>query len=160
MLANHKSLGGIQGTFDSYLCLRSLKTLALRMRAHEENATAVAAWLEARRDVDWVAYPGLESHPQHELACRQTSGHGGMLSVSVTGGLEQARRIMSRVKVFTLAESLGGVESLIEHPGLMTHASLSPEQQQAVGITEGLLRLSVGIECRDDLLEDLEQAFA
>lgn len=154
----HRSLGGIQSAFDSYLCLRSLKTLAVRMRAHEDNATAVARFLETHPAVDWVAYPGLESHPQHELACRQTSGHGGMLSISVSGGLEAARRVMSKVQIFTLAESLGGVESLIEHPGLMTHASLSKEQQRKVGISDGLLRLSIGIETEADLLGDLEQA--
>jgi cystathionine gamma-lyase len=154
----HRSLGGIQGAFDSYLCLRSLKTLAVRMRAHEDNAMAIARFLEPHPAVEWVAYPGLESHPQHELACRQTSGHGGMLSMSVRGGLETARRVMSKVRVFTLAESLGGVESLIEHPGLMTHASLSEEQQRKVGISDGLLRLSVGIETQADLLADLEQA--
>jgi len=156
----HRSMGGIQSTFDSYLCLRSLKTLAVRMRAHEDNAHAVAHFLESHPKVDWVAYPGLASHPQHELACRQTSGHGGMLSLQVSGGLEAARRILSRVRVFTLAESLGGVESLIEHPGLMTHASLSAEKQREVGITDGLLRLSVGIETAADLLADLEQALA
>jgi cystathionine gamma-lyase len=154
----HRSIGGIQSTFDSYLCMRSVKTLAVRMRAHEDNATAVAQFLEAHPAIDWVAYPGLTSHPQHELACRQTSGHGGMLSISVKGGLEAARRVMARVQVFTLAESLGGVESLIEHRGLMTHASLSREQQRKVGITDGLLRLSVGIETQADLLADLEQA--
>lgn len=154
----HRSLGGIQSAFDSYLCLRSLKTLAVRMRAHEDNATAVARFLETHPAVEWVAYPGLESHPQHELACRQTSGHGGMLSISVNGGLEAARRVMSKVQIFTLAESLGGVESLIEHPGLMTHASLSKEQQRKVGISDGLLRLSIGIETQSDLLGDLEQA--
>ena len=154
----HRSLGGIQGAFDSYLCLRSLKTLAVRMRAHEDNATAVARYLETHPAVEWVAYPGLESHPQHELACRQTSGHGGMLSICVSGGLEAARRVMSKVQIFTLAESLGGVESLIEHPGLMTHASLSKEQQRKVGISDGLLRLSIGIETQADLLSDLEQA--
>jgi cystathionine gamma-lyase len=156
----HRSMGGIQSTFDSYLCMRSLKTLAVRMRAHQENAFAVARFLEAHPAVAWVAYPGLESHPQHQLACRQTSGHGGMLSLEVKGGLAKARDIMARVKVFTLAESLGGVESLIEHPGLMTHASLTPEKQQEVGITEGLLRLSVGIETVDDLLADLDVALA
>jgi len=156
----HRSMGGIQSAFDSYLCLRSLKTLAVRMRAHEENAMAIAEWLQEHPAVEWVAYPGLASHPQHALACRQTSGHGGMLSLSLAGGLDAARRVLSRVRVFTLAESLGGVESLIEHPGLMTHASLSAEKQREVGITGGLLRLSVGIESRDDLLRDLEQALA
>jgi cystathionine gamma-lyase len=153
-----KSMGAIQSTFDSYLCLRSVKTLALRMRAHEANAMAVARYLESHRKVASVAYPGLPGHPQHALACRQTSGHGGMLAVTLKGGLDAARRVLSRVRVFTLAESLGGVESLIEHPGLMTHASLSVERQREVGIAPGLLRLSVGIETGADLIRDLEQA--
>lgn len=154
----NRSMGGIQSAFDSYLCLRSLKTLAVRMRAHEDNAQAVARFLEAHSKVEWVAYPGLQSHPQHELATRQTTGHGGMLSINLCGGLEAARVLMANVKVFTLAESLGGVESLVEHPGLMTHASLSAEKQREVGITPGLLRLSVGIESEKDLLRDLDRA--
>jgi cystathionine gamma-lyase len=154
----NRSMGGIQSTFDSYLCLRSLKTLAIRMQAHEANAAAIARFLEAHPKVKTVAYPGLASHPQHELAGRQASGYGGMLSVELKGGLEAARAVMANVSVFTLAESLGGVESLIEHPGLMTHASLSAEKQAEVGITAGLLRLSVGIETQDDLLKDLERA--
>jgi cystathionine gamma-lyase len=154
----NKSMGGIQSAFDSYLCLRSLKTLAVRMRAHEDNAHAVAGFLEAHSKVEWVAYPGLQSHPQHELARRQTTGHGGMLSINLHGGLDAARVLMANVRVFTLAESLGGVESLVEHPGLMTHASLSAEKQQEVGITPGLLRLSVGIESERDLIRDLDRA--
>jgi len=156
----NKSMGGIQSTFDAYLCLRSLKTLAIRMRAHESNAMAVATYLDDHPKVDWVAYPGLASHPQHELAVRQSDGHGGMMSISVSGGLEAARRVLASVSVFTLAESLGGVESLIEHPGLMTHASLSAEKQAEVGITPGLLRLSIGIESESDLIRDLESALA
>ena len=156
----NKSMGGIQSTFDSYLCLRSLKTLAVRMRAHESNAMALARFLEAHPKVARVAYPGLESHLQHALARRQAGGFGGMLSVELAGGLEAARAVMANVTVFTLAESLGGVESLIEHPGLMTHASLSPEKQAEVGITPGLLRLSVGIESEADLLRDLDRALA
>ncbi len=154
------TLGGIQSTFDAYLCLRSLKTLAVRMRAHEHNAHAVARFLEAHPAVDWVAYPGLPSHPQHALACRQTSGHGGMLSFRVRGGLDAARRLLERVRVFSLAESLGGVESLIEHPALMTHASMPAEKRAALGIDDGLIRLSVGIETADDLLADLDQALS
>ncbi|HEY5645606.1 MAG TPA: PLP-dependent aspartate aminotransferase family protein [Pseudomonadales bacterium] len=156
----HKSMGGIQSTFDSYLCLRSLKTLAVRMRTHEANAMAVAEFLDAHPKVASVAYPGLSSHPQHELAKRQAGGFGGMLSVTLAGGLAAARRVMAEVKVFTLAESLGGVESLIEHPGLMTHASLSPERQAEIGISPGLLRLSVGIETEADLIRDLDRALA
>ncbi|MEZ5560644.1 MAG: PLP-dependent aspartate aminotransferase family protein [Pseudomonadales bacterium] len=152
------AMGGIQSPFDAYLCLRSLKTLALRMQAHERNAFAVARLLEAHPKVEWVAYPGLPSHPQHDLARAQTSGHGGMLAFSVAGGLAAARALLQSVKVFSLAESLGGVESLIEHPGLMTHASVPAAQREAVGITDGLIRLSVGIETEQDLLADLSRA--
>ena len=130
------------------------------MQAHAANAMAVARFLEAHPKVASVAYPGLKSHPQHELARRQASGFGGMVSVELAGGLDAARQVMAGVRVFTLAESLGGVESLIEHPGLMTHASLTPEKQAEVGITPGLLRLSVGIETEADLIADLEQALA
>lgn len=156
----NKSMGGIQSTFDSWLCLRSLKTLAVRMRAHESNAMAVARFLEAHPKVESVAYPGLPSHPQHALAKRQASGFGGMLSITLAGGLAAAKRVMAGVSVFTLAESLGGVESLIEHPGLMTHASLSAEKQAEIGISPGLLRLSVGIESEADLIRDLDRALA
>ena len=154
------TLGGIQSTFDAYLCLRSLKTLAVRMRAHEHNALAIARFLESHPAVEWVAYPGLPSHPQHALACRQTSGHGGMLAFRVRGGLPAARVLLESVRVFTLAESLGGVESLIEHPALMTHASMPAEKRAALGIDDGLIRLSVGIETLADLLADLDQALA
>jgi cystathionine gamma-lyase len=154
------TIGGIQSTFDAYLCLRSLKTLAVRMQAHERNAQAIAEFLEQHDAVSWVAYPGLPSHPQHELACRQASGHGGMLSFRVHGGLPAARRLLERVQVFALAESLGGVESLIEHPALMTHASVPPAQREALGIDDSLIRLSVGIETLDDLLADLTQALS
>jgi cystathionine gamma-lyase len=156
----NKTMGGIQSTFDSYLCLRSLKTLAVRMQAHEHNAMAIAAMLEAHPKVAQVAYPGLASHPQHELASTQASGFGGMLSFTVKGGLAQARRLLGAVTVHTLAESLGGVESLIEHPALMTHASLPPEHLAALGISAGLIRLSVGIESAADLLDDLQSALA
>ncbi|HEX7037669.1 MAG TPA: PLP-dependent aspartate aminotransferase family protein [Pseudomonadales bacterium] len=154
------TLGGIQSAFDAYLCLRSLKTLAIRMQAHERNALAVARFLENHPAVEWIAYPGLPSHPQHELALRQTSGHGGMLSFRVRGGLPPARRLLERVRIFQLAESLGGVESLIEHPALMTHASVPAEQRARLGIDDGLIRLSVGIETTDDLIDDLAQALA
>lgn len=154
------AMGGIQSTFDAYLCLRSLKTLAVRMQAHERNAFAVARFLEAHPKIEWVAYPGLESHPQHALACRQTSGHGGMLAFRVRGGLPVARRLLENVRVFSLAESLGGVESLIEHPALMTHASMPVANRLALGIDDGLIRLSVGIETEADLLRDLDQALA
>jgi len=154
------TLGGIQSAFDAWLCLRSVKTLAVRMRAHEHNAMAVAAFLEGHPTVEWIAYPGLPSHPQHALALRQASGHGGMLSFRVGGGLETARGVLERVRLFSLAESLGGVESLIEHPALMTHASLPAEHRARLGIDDGLIRLSVGIETLDDLIADLDQALS
>ena len=155
-LAN--ALGGVQSTFDSYLCLRSLKTLAVRMQAHEANALQIASFLEAHRCVDRVIYPGLPSHPQHDLAARQMSGYGGMLAVYLKGDLETARRVLSGVELFTLAESLGGVESLIEHPAIMTHASVDEAQRRAIGIDDTLLRISVGIESVDDLIDDLDRA--
>jgi len=154
------ALGGIQSTFDAYLCMRSVKTLAVRMRAHEANAFAVARFLESHPGIETVAFPGLPSHPQHDLACRQTSGHGGMLSFRVRGGLGASRRLLETVRVFSLAESLGGVESLIEHPALMTHASVPRAQREALGIDDGLIRLSVGIETVDDLIADLDRALA
>ena len=155
-LAN--ALGGVQSTFDSYLCLRSLKTLAVRMREHEANARQIASFLEAHQCVDRVIYPGLRSHPQHDLAARQMSGYGGMLAVYLKGDLETARRVLSGVELFTLAESLGGVESLIEHPAIMTHASVDEAQRRAIGIDDTLLRISVGIESVDDLIDDLDRA--
>jgi cystathionine gamma-lyase len=157
-LAN--ALGGVQSTFDSYLCLRSLKTLAVRMREHEANALAVAGFLEAHRQVDRVIYPGLPSHPQYDLATRQMSGYGGMLAVYLKGDLETARKVLGSVELFTLAESLGGVESLIEHPAIMTHASVDEAQRRAIGIDDTLLRISVGIESVADLIDDLDRALA
>ena len=142
------------------ICLRSLKTLAVRMQAHECNAMAMAAMLEAHPQVQHVSYPGLASHPQHQLASTQASGFGGMLSFTIKGGLDEVRRFLAAVSVHTLAESLGGVESLIEHPALMTHASLAPEHLATLGITDGLLRLSVGIESEADLLDDMRTALA
>ena len=152
------AIGGIQATFDAYLCLRSLKTLAVRMQAHETNAQGVAEHLEAHRKVSRVVYPGLASCSQHELACRQMSGFGGMVAVELNGGLAEARRFLEAVQVFTLAESLGGVESLIEHPAIMTHASVPKSVREGLGISDTLIRLSVGIETLDDLLADLDQA--
>ncbi len=155
-LAN--AIGGIQATFDSYLCLRSIKTLAIRMRAHEANAIAIANALDEHPKVRRVMFPGLQSDPQHALACRQMSGFGGMVSIELEGGLEEARRFLEAVEVFTLAESLGGVESLIEHPAIMTHASMPADVRTGLGISDSLIRLSVGIETTDDLLADLSQA--
>jgi cystathionine gamma-lyase len=155
------AVGGVPGPFDSWLVLRGLKTLALRMRQHSANALQVACFLEQHTSIKRVYYPGLPSHPQHELAKRQmVGGFGGMLSFEVHGGVEAAREVARRTRLFTLAESLGGVESLIELPALMTHASLPAERRAEVGIDDGLIRLSVGIEEADDLVADLEQALA
>lgn len=152
------SMGGIGSAFDAFLCLRSLKTLPLRMEAHQKNASAIATWLEAHPKVEKVLYPGLPSHPQHALAREQMSGFGGMITMYIKGGLEAARTFLESVNVFALAESLGGVESLIEHPAIMTHASVPPENRRALGIDDSLIRLSVGIEDLRDLTMDLEQA--
>lgn len=154
------AVGGVPGPFDAWLTLRGVKTLAIRMRQHFENAKVVAAWLERHPKVQKVYYPWLESHPQHALARRQMSGMSGMISFDIRGGLPAARRFLETVEVFTLAESLGGVESLIEHPAIMTHASIPKEIREAIGLTDGLVRLSVGIEHVDDLIADLDKALA
>ena len=154
------AIGGVQSAFDAYLCLRSLKTLAIRMQAHARNALAVARFLDAHDRVRRTIYPGLESHPQHALACRQMTGFGGMASMELAGGLEGAKRFIERLALFTLAESLGGVESLVEHPATMTHVSLPAERRRHLGIDDSLIRLSVGIEAQADLLDDLDQALA
>jgi cystathionine gamma-lyase len=150
--------GAVPGPMDAWLTLRGTKTLALRMRAHDANGRAVAQWLADRVGAERVFYPGLPSHPQHALAQRQMRGFGGMVSVE-TGSREHADRIVRRFRLFTLAESLGGVESLVCQPAGMTHASIEPARRLEIGITDGLLRLSVGVEDIEDLLEDLEQAF-
>jgi cystathionine gamma-lyase len=152
------AVGAIQGPFDSFLALRGLKTLALRMERHCANALKIARWLEARSEVERVIYPGLESHPQHALAKKQMAAFGGIVTVILKRDLAGTKRFLERVQLFTLAESLGGVESLIEHPAIMTHASIPPEQRDALGISDSLVRLSCGIEDADDLLSDLEQA--
>jgi cystathionine gamma-lyase len=149
--------GAIPGPFDCWLALRGTKTLHLRMKAHNENGLALAEWLERHDGVERVHYPGLASHPQHELALRQMSGFTGMISLDV-GSLERARRLVEGVRIFALAESLGGVESLIGHPATMTHASVPEERRRRIGVTEGLVRLSCGVEDAADLLDDLEQA--
>ncbi|MEQ8356780.1 MAG: PLP-dependent aspartate aminotransferase family protein [Kiloniellaceae bacterium] len=156
----HNAVGAIQGPFDSFLALRGLKTLALRMERHCTNAMAVAEYLEGHPKVEKVLYPGLPSHPQHRLADQQMDAPGGMITAFLQGGLDDARRFLERVEVFALAESLGGVESLIEHPAIMTHASIPPENRAALGISDGLVRLSVGIEGEDDLIADLQNALA
>ncbi|QYR52742.1 cystathionine gamma-synthase [Lysobacter soyae] len=154
------SIGGVQGPFDSFLALRGLKTLHLRMKAHCENAMAIAEMLEKHPNVEKVLYPGLPSHPQHALAKSQMDGFGGMVSVYVKGGLPEASRFCERLELFTLAESLGGVESLVNHPAVMTHASVPSERRAALGISDNLVRLSVGVESVDDLSADLFQALS
>jgi cystathionine gamma-lyase len=152
------SLGPITGAFDSYLILRSLKTLAVRMERHCTNAMALANHFENHKDISEVIYPGLANHPQHDLAAKQMNGFGGIISMNISGGLEKSKTFLEKTKIFALAESLGGVESLIEHPALMTHASLPKNRREAIGITDGLVRLSVGLESLDDLIDDIEQA--
>lgn len=154
------AIGGVPSPFDCFLVLRGIKTLALRMQRHQENAFDVANFLCQKKDVSWVRYPGLKSHPQHDLAKRQMSGFGGMVSFELKGGLEAARKFVRGTRLFALAESLGGVESLCDHPAIMTHASVPPEERAKLGVSDGLLRLSVGIESSDDLLADLEAGFA
>ena len=151
--------GAVPGPFDSWLALRGTKTLHLRMPAHDRNGRRIAVWLAEKMGHENVIYPGLESHPQHELAKRQMTGFGGMISVEL-GTKEHANEVLKKFRVFSLAESLGGVESLISHPASMTHASVPAERRAQLGITEGLVRLSCGVEDLDDLLGDVEQAFA
>ena len=155
---NLNSAGAVPGPMDSWLTLRGTKTLALRMRQHDANGRKVADWLANKVGEKNVFYPGLASHPQHELAKRQMRGFGGMVSVE-TGSKENANKVVSRVKVFTLAESLGGVESLVCQPAGMTHASIEPARRLEIGITDGLIRFSCGVEDVEDLIDDLEQAF-
>ena len=154
------SVGAIQGPFDSFLVLRGIKTLALRVERSSANALLLASWLEQQPQVAKVYYPGLESHPQHALARHQMHGYGGIVSIDLDTDVDGARRFLEACEVFTLAESLGGVESLIEHPALMTHASIPPERRAELGIGDGLIRLSVGIEHVDDQREDLRRALA
>ena len=152
------SIGAITSPFDCFMVLRGVKTLSVRMARHCESARELATWLEGRPEVDRVIFPGLSSHPQHELAKRQMRDFGGMISVVVRGGLKAARQLLESTKIFTLAESLGGVESLIEHPAIMTHGSVPAEVREALGISDGLIRLSVGLEHIDDLRADLTAA--
>ena len=151
-------MGPSLSPFDSWLVLRGLKTLAVRMRAHEENARQVAQWLVTHPKVDSVIYPGLASHPQHTLAKRQMRGFGGMITFFLKGGLDASRAFLETVELFALAESLGGVESLVDHPAIMTHASIPETERRKLGLTNNLIRLSVGLEDIDDLLHDLTQA--
>jgi cystathionine gamma-lyase len=159
------AIGSVMGPFDAYLALRGAKTLAVRMHRHCASAMRIAQWLERHPKVERVIYPGLPSHPQHAVAARQMRldgqpAFGGMITVMLRGGLAESRRFLEHVRIFALAESLGGVESLIEHPAIMTHASVPPEQRATLGISDSLVRLSVGIEHPDDLLADLEHALA
>ena len=151
--------GAVPGPMDCWLALRGIKTLPLRMRQHDANGRRIAEWLATRKDVPKVYYPGLPSHPQHELACRQMGGFGGMISIEL-GDPARARRVVERTKVFALAESLGGVESLIGHPATMTHAAVPAAMRQAMGLSDSLVRLSCGIEDAEDLIADLDQALA
>ncbi|HZS93434.1 MAG TPA: cystathionine gamma-synthase [Chloroflexota bacterium] len=152
------AVGGIPGPFDSWLLLRGVKTLALRMERHASNAMAVARYLKTRKEISRALYPGLSDHPGHDLAAGQMSGFGGIVTIELAGGEEAARAFLRRSKLFVTAESLGGVESLADHPAVMTHASVPEDRRQELGITGGLIRLSVGIENEEDLLADLEQA--
>ncbi|MCP3686977.1 MAG: cystathionine gamma-synthase [Gammaproteobacteria bacterium] len=154
------SVGAIAGPFDAFLAMRGIKTLALRMRQHCQSAMEIAEYLEAHPKIDSVYYPGLASHPQHELAQRQMSGFGGMVSATLKGGLSEATTFLENCQLFALAESLGGVESLIEHPAIMTHASVPEDQRTRLGISDSLIRLSVGVEDTADLIAELEQALA
>jgi len=152
------AVGAISGPFDSFLALRGIKTLALRMERHSQNGLRLAQWLENRPDIRRVIYPGLESHPQHQIAKRQMYSFGGMISVELNRDLAGTKRFLEHTQLFTLAESLGGVESLIEHPASMTHGSIPPDQRAAIGISDSLVRLSAGIEDADDLIADIETA--
>ncbi|QKK03215.1 MAG: cystathionine gamma-synthase [Pseudomonadota bacterium] len=152
------SAGGVQGPFDSFLVMRGVKTLALRMHAHCSNAARIADWLSEHPEVAAVIYPGLDTHPQKQLATTQMSGYGGMVSFDIGGDLERARRFLENTRLFALAESLGGVESLVNHPAIMTHGSLPRQRREQLGITDTLIRLSVGIEHIDDLIDDLSTA--
>ena len=160
MLSMRSAVGGVAGPFDAYLTLRGVKTLALRMERHMENAHAIANWLEAHPKVRRVRYPGLTSHPQHELAKRQMQGFGGVVSFVIDGGLDAVARFMNTLEVFTLAESLGGVESLAGHPATMSHSNVAPERRAELGIPDSLIRLSIGIEDIDDLLVDVDRSLA
>ncbi len=154
------SIGSVAGPFDSFLALRGVKTLDVRMERHCVSAMKIAAWLEQDERVDSVLYPGLPSHPQHDLARQQMPGFGGIVTFFIKGDLDNARSFLERCRVFSLAESLGGVESLVDHPAIMTHASVPAEERAKLGISDTLIRLSVGIEAVDDLIADLDQALA
>lgn len=155
---HQNALGAIASPFDSYMTMRGIKTLGIRMEKHGENAMKIAKYLQAHKNVEEVIYPGLESHPQHSLALKQMKGAGGMIAFKIRGGYSEVKRFLESLKIISLAESLGGVESLIEHPASMTHASISRDDREKIGITDNLIRISVGIEEADDLVGDLETA--
>ena len=157
---HQNAVGAVPGPMDSFLVLRGVKTLHLRMERHAQSAMKLAEWLGKQPQVNKVTYPGLTSHPQHALAKKQMTGFGGMMTFEMKGGVEVARKFLKAVKIFACAESLGGVESLIEHPAIMTHASVPKEMREKLGISDGLIRLSVGVEDLNDLIDDLTQAFA
>jgi cystathionine gamma-lyase len=157
---HQNAVGAVLSPFDSYLTMRGIKTLELRMQRHNQNALQIAEFLEQHPKVSKVIYPGLPSHPQHQLAKQQTTGSGGIISFEITGNIEDSKRFLEKLKLFALAESLGGVESLIELPALMTHSSVSKESREKIGITDTLIRISVGIEDCKDLIDDLKQAFS
>jgi len=152
------AIGGIPSPFDSFMVLRGAKTLHIRMREHEKNAKVIAKFLEKHEKIERVSYPGLPSHPQHELAKKQQTGFGGMITFWLKGGLKESRLFLENLKIFACAESLGGVESLAEHPAIMTHASVPPEERVKLGISDSMCRLSIGIEDLDDILQDLTHA--
>jgi len=156
---NQNAIGAILSPFDSYLVLRGIKTLAIRMEKHNDNAIKIATYFESHSRVKKVNYPGLKNHPQYELARRQMSGFSSVLSFEIDGGIREVKRFLENLKIFSIAESLGGVESLIEHPATMTHAYLSKDEREKIGITDSLIRVSVGLENVDDLIEDLDNAF-
>jgi len=155
---HQNAVGAVLGPFDSYMVLRGIKTLAVRMERHNATGQRVAEWLAKHPGVERTVYPGLTCHPQHELAKKQMKGFTGMITFFIKGGLPEARKFLENVRVFALAESLGGVESLVDHPAIMTHASVPADQRKALGISDTLIRLSCGIENCDDILADLEQA--
>ncbi len=157
---HQNALGAIPSPFDSYMTMRGIKTLSIRMQKHGSNAMKLATYLQNHEKIEVVFYPGLTSHPQHDLAKKQMSGYGGIITFKVKGGYQETKKLLESLKVFALAESLGGVESLIEHPASMTHASIAKEDREKIGITDNLIRMSVGIEDENDLIADLEQAFA
>tara|TARA_B100000214_G_scaffold340282_1_gene286655 strand:- start:3087 stop:4253 length:1167 start_codon:yes stop_codon:yes gene_type:complete len=158
LLYLQNAVGSIMNPFDSFLLLRSLKTLPVRMERHCSNAFEIASYLESHQAIEKIIYPGLESHPQHDIAKKQMRGFGGMISIVLKGGLGSATKFLEKTEIFSLAESLGGVESLIEHPAIMTHASIPKEVREEIGISDGLVRLSVGIEAIEDLIEDIDKS--